>query len=190
MARKRHFTLWVSIMLVALTACGDTPAQSMEPVSQEPSISIEEYKSMVSDLNDKIINEVLILATAGEYEHSYWKAHNNISKTVPFGELDFDTMVEDTMEWVAKNSDSSAETIESAYHVLIADYAIVADANVDGEAPGDLSTCVDGLFGAYHQLYTAVTRPSGDIEDFRTILDDSTDAAIAFSARIAHELKT
>lgn len=186
---KKHFILGLSVLLVILTACGNSPVAQTESVSQEPMISIEEYKDMVSDLNDRIINEVLILSTAGEYEHTFWKAHNNISQTVPFGELDFDTMVESAMEWVAENSEASAETIESAYHVLIADYAIIADANVDGGIPGELSTCVDALFGAYYQLYTAVTRPSGEIEDFRTTIDDGTDAAIAFSARITHELK-
>jgi len=152
---------------------------------------MEKYKTMVSDFNARIMDESVLLTNAGMYEYNFWKAYSGISETVSSdSSVNYDVMVDEAMEWLSENSDANADTVAAAYDELIASYVAIVDANVDGELSAGTADLVDALFGAYYQLYTIVTEPSGTIEDFIYTLKDCTDAITMFNSDLAAALDT
>lgn len=183
MKKKIVAVIFMAALILCVSACGNTSQET-----QVPSISIDEYKSMVSEFNEKIMDESILLANVGMYEYSWWGAFSGISNEVGFGDIDYEAMVESAMKWLSENSDSNAETVKSTYDELIASCAAIDDANVEGEVPDDISEFTIALFGAYSQLYTTVTEPSGSIEDFLLVLRDSAEAVTVFNADLASAL--
>lgn len=108
--KKLYRILCITLLIaILLSACGNT-------VTPEASISLEEYKIMVSDFNSRIMEESVILANAGMSEYNYWKAYSSLPM---YGELDYQKMAEAAMEWLSENSDADAETVKAAYDELI-----------------------------------------------------------------------
>lgn len=167
--KKKLMILCLSAMLIMLVACGNNPVTEetvpieTETVSQEPGMSLDEYKAMVSTLNSQIMDESIFLSNVGKYEHNYWKSYNSLPT---YGDLDYDTIVEHAMEWLAKKSEASADTLSAAHDEIGLAYSSVVQAKVDGDVPDEISDNISELFAAYDALYLLVTEPSGDIDDF------------------------
>lgn len=180
--------------MISLSACSsgnaDTLSSDTISATETPgsvAISMEEYRGMVSAFNTKIMDEAVLLANVGTYEYNYWKTFSGLPV---YGDMDYSAMVEHAMEWLSENSDSDADAVNAAYDDLIASYAAICDANVDGEVPSDMSELMDATFGAYYQLYLLVTQPSGEIEDFLTTLHDCSNAIIVFNEDLSSLLDT
>lgn len=190
--KKLYGTLCVILLAVILSACGNSSApkaplkeQEAPPQEQEeqvPTIALEEYKTMVSDYNSRLMDEAVLLANAGMYEYNYWKAFSGLPT---YGDLNYQSMAESAMEWLAKNSDANAETVKAAYDELIVACIDISDANVDGDIPEELPDLVVALFGAYDALYSHVTDPSGKIEDFVRQLSEYADVITTFNKDIS-----
>lgn len=179
--KKLLCILCALLLACSLSACGNN-APPEPPEEQVPAISLDEYNTMVSDFNTRLMEESVLLANAGMYEYNYWKAYSGLST---YGDLDYQGMAEKAMEWLSENSDANAETIKAAYDDLIATCADISDANVDGEIPEDLPDLAVALFGAYDALYSLVTEPSGKIENFLIQLKDHVDAITDFNENIS-----
>ena len=149
---------------------------------QIPAISLDKYKTMVADFNSRVMDESVLLTNAGMFEYNYWKAYSGLST---YDDLDYQSMAESAMEWLSENSDADAESVKAAYDELIAAYATISDANVDGEIPEELPDLVAALFGAYDALYSLVTEPSGSIENFLIQLKGHVDAITDFNENIS-----
>ena len=174
--KKLYRILCITLLIaILLSACGNT-------VTPEASISLEEYKIMVSDFNSRIMEASVILANAGMSEYNYWKAYSSLPM---YGELDYQKMAEAAMEWLSENSDADAETVKAAYDELIVASINISDANIDGEIPEELPELVQALFGAYHALYSLVVEPSGEIGDFLIQLNNHVNAIMAFNEDIS-----
>ena len=186
--KKLHSILYVILLVAILSACGSgsapetSPETPEAPEMQAPTVSVEEYKTMVSEFNAHLMDEALILANAGMYEYNYWKTFSGLPA---YGDLDYQSMAESAMEWLSEKSDASAETVEAAYGELIASCVDISDANVDGDIPEELPDLVVALFGAYDCLYSLVTEPSGEIEDFVVQLRDYTEVITTFNEDIS-----
>lgn len=162
------------------TVTSETPPDAQQ--AQISTVSFEEYKTMVSDFSSRIMEESAILANAGMYEHSYWKAYSSLPTD---GDLDYQDMAEAAMEWLSESSDADAETVKAAYDELIVASINISDANIDGEIPEELPELVQALFGAYHALYSLVVEPSGEIGDFLIQLNNHVNAIMAFNEDIS-----
>ena len=183
--KKLYGILCVVLLISILTACGGDPTPQTPPESSETqvsTVSLEEYKTMVSDFNSRLMDEAVILTNVGMYEYSYWNAYSGLPT---YGDLDYQSMAESAMEWLSENSDANAETVEAAYDELIAACVEISDANVDGDIPEELPDVAVALFGAYDALHSLVTEPSGEIEDFILQLKDRAEAVTTFSEDIS-----
>lgn len=179
--KKLLCILCALLLACSLSACGNN-APPEPPEEQVPAISLDEYNTMVSDFNTRLMEESVLLANAGMYEYNYWKAYSGLST---YGDLDYQGMAEKAMEWLSENAEADTETVEAAHDELIAACIAIDDANVDGEIPEDLPNLVVALFGAYDALHTLVTEPSGEIEDFVLQLKDHTDAITELNENIS-----
>lgn len=201
--KTRLTALCLSVLLALLSGCGGyrvpsnwpapvgppsrTPAepQASEAETSAPGISLAEYRAMVSALNTRLADEAELLIRAGLYEYNWWGSYSDDP-----GGVDLDEMVELVMAWLAQHFDADADSIAAACRELIAAYADIVSANVDGEAPAEISGLVGGLVSAYYKLYTIVTEPSGTIQDFVPMLCSCTYSITTLSAELTAALET
>lgn len=183
---KKFYLILSAVIILIISACGGSPASKPDPEPVIPAISAEKYNSMVSDFNSRLMEESVILANVGMYEYNYWDAFSGLST---YGDLDYEEMAKKAMDWLAENSDATSETVKAAYDELIASYSAIAEANVDGDVPEDVPKLVDALFGAYHMLYSLVTEPSGEIDDFLLQLSEHSEAIMTFNEDLSSLLE-
>lgn len=166
----------------APTAAPETPAAESQP-SNSP-ISLAEYYAMVSAFNAKLMGESEILIQTGLYEYNWWASHAGES-----GEIDFEEMFHEMLEWLSEDLDSTLDTIAAARYDLSADYLAILSAEVDGQIPAELSERVSLFFSAYYKLYDVVTEPSEQpLRDFVPMLCSCTHSILTSNAELTSTL--
>lgn len=201
--KARLAALCLSVLLASLAGCGGyrvpsgwpapagppsrvPAAESYAPERETPSpgISPDEYRAMVSALNARLMDEAELLIRAGLYEYNWWGSNSDDP-----GGVDLEAMTGLVMAWLSENFEADADTLSAACADLIAAYADIASARVDGGAPAEISGLVDALVSAYYKLYTIVTGPSGTLQDFVPMLCSCTYSITTASADLTSALE-
>lgn len=206
--KTRLTALCLTMTFVFLTACGhssvsdiSTPTPSSRPGSQPPAIesqaptagpespavtiSLDEYREMVSALNAEILEESELLLRLGLYEYNWWGAYPEGPETA-----DLAATTEVSMARLSEEFGADADTLASACNRLIADYADIVYAAVDGEVSAEVSGPLDTLVSAYYKLYTIVIEPSGTMQDFASMLCSCTHSITTSSAELTSALES
>lgn len=153
----------------------DTPA---------PPLSLEEYRVMVSAFHRRVLSESELLLRAGLYEYNWWGGYPGDP-----GGADLDAMLDEVMAWLAQTFDSDTAALSAARDELLASYAAISRADVEGGAPPQLSAQAEALFAAYCQLYATVTQPSGTVQEFVRMLSSCDHSITTLSAALASALE-
>ncbi len=201
--KARLAALFLSALLALSVGCGGyrapsvwpspppgppsrVPASPQAPEAETPAprISPVEYRAMVSAFNARLMDEAELLIRAGLYEYNWWGSYSGD----PDG-VDLDAMTQLVMEWLSQHFDADADSIAAACRELAAAYADITAADVDGEAPAEISGLVDVLVSAYYQLYTIVTQPSGTLQEFVPMLCSCTYSITTAGAALTSALE-
>lgn len=128
---------------------------------------IESYKNTISSYCEAVMDESLILYNMGRYQYSYWE---NLDKLQ--GNIDYDSLVSNTYDWLAKENEMSQDDIENNYSEICALYQEITI--IDGEKNDieEIQTAIKDLHSTFESFYHLITNPSGDIESFATHFND------------------
>jgi len=148
-------------------APSEPPAPSViatpEPTPEltEPPFDISEYKELVSELKDVIMETSIWLANMGNYEFNYWETLENIG-----GTIEYEEMAAEAEEWLNKKAEIDSGTLSKNYAEIGKKYKEVIKVEVVGTEANEIHENIIEMYKAFDALYLLVTSPSGDISDF------------------------
>ena len=165
---RRLALLCLSVGLVFLTACKGSyvPPPATGPVSRAPAAESLPPEPAAELQLPESEAPVPVLSLD---EYNSWRSYDGDP-----ADVDLEALVDEVMGWLEENFNANAETAAAVRAELLADYAALVYAAVDGEVPTEIADRVDALLAAYCQLYTIVTEPSGTVQEFVRMLCSCT----------------
>lgn len=147
-------------LLVFLVGCSNTSNEPNESKADEPTavISIEDYKKLVEELNDQILNATIPLGNMAKWELNFLKTLGRPS----------DDIVDSAFEWLEKESDYTETSIIETNIEISSIMKEISD-NTDTSSESqmiDIFNQVVSLYENYTGLYETVTTAPSSIKEF------------------------
>lgn len=147
-------------LLVFLVGCSNTADEPAEANTSEPTptVSIEDYKELVKELNDQILNTTIPLGNMARWELNFLKALGKPSEDI----------ADRAFEWLEEESDYTETGIKEA-NIAISSLMIEISDNTDTSPESqmiDIFNQVVSLYENYTGLYKTVTTAPSSVKAF------------------------
>lgn len=144
-----------------LAGCGESKKTTVETaVETAAAITLEEYTATISDAAAKIDAACIPIGNMATYEVKYWKNLSAITKSVNPSDI-----VDPAIEWIAKNSEYTKESMEADYESNGEIYKEITLSPVPENAQ-KIYDLYDAYYTAYSKFYNHVMAPSGTLSTF------------------------
>ncbi|MGN1085839.1 MAG: hypothetical protein ACI4Q5_02295 [Porcipelethomonas sp.] len=179
MKKNIILSLVLSIFIV-LSGCGNsnkigtvktydeienTIEPQVEETTEATSISIEEYRSKISDFNNSIYDASILLSNISQYERNYWENLEELGRSV-----DSNKVYENAMDWLKENAsedyDITDTVLQDNYKSICTSYSEIVGMGINTPDVSAINNAYEELFSNYCMLYTLATNPDGDINTF------------------------
>jgi len=162
----------VGCLCLTFCGCGAASVPETEPPTTqtettEPSITVEEYKQLISDACDSLYETAIIINNVLTFEDTYWKTSSNIDGSSPSEEK----LVEAGMSLLATKSDNeySQQWLEDAFASDSQRYReIIATDIPEGAEAEKIYDVYEEFFDAYLGLYNLAFAPGGSRSSFES----------------------
>lgn len=147
-------------LLTLLVGCSSTVNEPNEPKEAEPTnaISVEDYKELVQELNDKILEATIPLGNMAKWELNFLKTLGRPS----------DDIADRAFEWLEKESDYT-ETGVKEINIEISSIMIEISNSTDTSPESqiiDMFNQAVSLYENYTGLYETVTTAPSSVKTF------------------------
>lgn len=149
-------------------------------VQGTPEISIEDYKSLISDSQTNIEKAVVVLSNMGKYEYNFIDAREGLSK-MPF---DPETVVESAKEWLEENDVDFSE-IEAIQKTIDDEYKEIIAIDISGSEAEKIKELYDELYDGYRELSRVVVSPPTNADEFADVFNGSIDTIQGCNEKIS-----
>lgn len=148
-------------LALSLSACQGGGSEPTPPAESTPAaVALGEYKGLVAECNEAIMEEAVLLSNMGKWEHNYWKALGNVN-----GTMDYENMAAKAIEWLNEEAGIEDGTLEANYSSVCDQYKEIVETACDADVE-EIDAALEALFNSFDSFYLLVTSPSGDIDTF------------------------
>lgn len=164
---KRIFcTLLTAVLMFSLCACGtaeqtNKAADTNETFSSGETMSNEDYSALLSELNESIYTQSVLLSNLGNYINSWWKSYESIG-----GTFTTEKAMTSAYEWLEKNSDYTEADIIKNHGDIQEIYKKFIQADNDDHLLLDVTERLKQQYTNYTEYFSLITAPGGSRNSF------------------------
>lgn len=155
---KKTVLILSFVALMLLAGCSGGTSETDESAGLENTISIEDYKQKVTELNDQILNATIPLGNMAQWELNFMKTLGRPS----------DDVADRVFEWLEKESDYTETGVKDANIEIAAAMKYISD-NTDTSPESqmvDIFNQTVSLYENYMGLYETVTTAPDSVKAF------------------------
>ena len=170
--KKLLSLLLIFVLLFFAVACNkkaeDDAISKIAEEEVKNTINLEDFKFLVRESALMIGEDSVVLMGYGNYEISFWTAHENIQKSMrgKSEKPSNDDILESADKWLSENHALTRDDLKNNYDTITQQYADIISANIEDSAALAIKEKYEEFYLNYSKLYIAVTIPSGTLEDF------------------------
>lgn len=169
MLKKLLSLLLCFVLVLSFAGCGQSPSveddssstAELSTIATEPAFDLAAYKSAINNCTEEMYDSALLLYNTATYEVNFWESLEKVGGTITA-----EKVAASAWEWLAENSDSNKEAIDTQYNNIITLYKDIISTEISGAEASEIKNIFSDYVDAYIKFYNIVCSPAGVRSDF------------------------